>query len=97
MPVVLEYLAKLTHPASPEVSATISWTSGQLLGGIFIIIMDALKAGDAGEPPNNMKKALIFQAVIACIIVPLPLLVGIEKLGLASGKITDDVLTREHE
>jgi MFS transporter, FLVCR family, MFS-domain-containing protein 7 len=77
VPVAVEYLVELTHPISPEVTSTIGWGGGQLLGGIFIIIMDALKAGADGDPPNNMSKALIFTAVIALVVVPLPLSLGL--------------------
>ncbi|CAL3969174.1 unnamed protein product [Diplocarpon coronariae] len=85
VPVVLEYLIEITHPVAPEVTSTICWTGGQLLGGIFIIISDALRApgrndGTADDrtdlPPGNMFKALIFQTVIALVVVPLPLALG---------------------
>lgn len=86
VPVVLEYLIEITHPVSPEVTSTICWTGGQLLGGIFIIISDALR--DAGvsdgtadngttRPPGNMYRALIFQTVMALVVVPLPLMLGL--------------------
>lgn len=76
LPCALEYLVIITHPVSPEVSSTVCWTGGQLLGAIFIIVMDALKGDGAREPGGSMKRALIFQAVIAWIVVPLPLLLG---------------------
>jgi len=49
---------------------------GQLLGAVFIIIMDALKGGLASEPEGSMKRALIFQAVVAWVVVPFPLALG---------------------
>ncbi|KAI0133594.1 major facilitator superfamily protein [Xylariales sp. AK1849] len=76
VPVALEYLIELSHPCSPEVTSTLAWTSGQLLGAVFILISDALKAGEDADPPLNMNRALIFQGVIALAIVPLPLLLG---------------------
>lgn len=76
LPCALEYLVLITHPVSPEISSTICWTAGQLSGAIFIIIMDALKDGLAGEPDGSMKRALIFQAVIAWVVVPFPLALG---------------------
>jgi MFS transporter, FLVCR family, MFS-domain-containing protein 7 len=87
VPVALEYLVEVTWPASPEVSSVINWTGGQILGAIFIIIMGAMKdtAGKDG-PKNNMQRALIFEAVLACAVIPLPLLIGIKKLGLGSGE-----------
>lgn len=77
VPVALEYLVEIHHPLGPEVGSTISWTGGQLLGGIFIIIQTALKAGKRAEPPYNLRKALIFQAVVAMVVMPLPLCLGL--------------------
>jgi len=76
LPCALEYLVIITHPVSPEVSSTVCWTGGQLLGAIFIIVMDGLKGDGSGEPEGSMKRALVFQAVVAWIAVPLPLLLG---------------------
>jgi len=86
VPVVLEYLIEITHPISPEVTSTICWTGGQLTGGIFILISDALRAGGESDgtaddgtkrPPGNMYRALVFQAVIAMVVFPLPLALGL--------------------
>lgn len=81
VPVVLEYLCEITHPISPEITSTICWTGGQLLGGIFILISDALTDGPNGGPggsvPYNMQRTLWFQAVLALIVVPLPLALGL--------------------
>ncbi|KAM0276366.1 hypothetical protein ACHAQH_006814 [Verticillium albo-atrum] len=77
VPVALEMLSELSHPISPEVTSVIAWSGGQLLGGCFILISDALQAGPEADPPRNMKRALIFQAVIALLIVPLPLCLGL--------------------
>lgn len=87
VPIALEYLVEISWPASPEVSSTVCWAGGQLLGGIFIVIMGALK-GAKGEPPGSMKRALIFEAVLACAVVPLPLLLGVKRLGLAEGGVS---------
>jgi hypothetical protein len=85
VPVVLEYLIELTHPVSPEVTSTICWSGGQLLGGIFILVSGALRApgvddGTADDhttrPPGNMWRALVFQTVIAMVVTPLPLALG---------------------
>jgi FLVCR family MFS transporter 7 len=76
LPCALEYMVLITHPVSPEISSTVCWSAGQLLGAIFIIIMDALKGGWAGEPDGSMKRGLVFQAVVAWLVVPLPLLLG---------------------
>lgn len=77
LPCALEYLVLLTHPVSPEISSTVCWSAGQLLGAVFIIVMDALKGGLPDEPEGSMKRGLIFQATIAWVVVPLPLLLGV--------------------
>jgi MFS transporter, FLVCR family, MFS-domain-containing protein 7 len=81
VPVVLEYLCEITHPVSPEVTSTICWTGGQLLGGIFIQIAGGLtdgpNGGGGGNVPYNMQRNLWFQAVFAMIVVPLPLALGL--------------------
>lgn len=85
VPVVLEYLIELTHPVSPEVTSTICWSGGQLLGGIFILVSNALRDPGPNDgsvddhtnrPPGNMWRALIFQTVIAMVVIPLPLALG---------------------
>ncbi|KAK4696639.1 MFS transporter, FLVCR family, MFS-domain-containing protein 7, partial [Lecanoromycetidae sp. Uapishka_2] len=70
VPVALEWLVEVTWPVGPEASSTICWSGGQLLGGIFIVISDALKAGKDADPPFTMSKALVFEAVVAIAVVP---------------------------
>ncbi|PNS16616.1 Major facilitator superfamily domain-containing protein 7-a [Sphaceloma murrayae] len=79
LPCALEYMVDITWPVSPEVSSVTSWAAGQLLGGVFIVIMDALRGGWSGEPRESMKRALVFQAVVAWVALPLPLLLGLGK------------------
>lgn len=102
LPISLEYLVEITFPASPEVSSTICWAGGQLFGGIFILIMNALKdpravdldkvrdlgrdAGGDSRPPGHMFRALVFQGALAMAVLPLPLMLGIKRLGLAHGE-----------
>lgn len=81
VPVVLEYLCEITYPISPEITSTICWTGGQLLGGIFIIISgpltDGPNGGAGGSASYNMQRMLWFQAVMAIVVVPLPLCLGL--------------------
>jgi len=86
VPVVLEYLIEITHPVSPEVTSTICWAGGQLIGGIFIVISDALRdpgdsdgSADNGtkRPPGNLYRALVFSTVMAMVVFPLPLALGL--------------------
>jgi FLVCR family MFS transporter 7 len=102
LPVALEYLVEITFPASPEVSSTICWAGGQILGGVFVVVMNALKDGrpvdlekasESGRgtgggirPPGNMYNALVFQAVAAMVVLPLPLMLGVRRFGLAHGE-----------
>jgi predicted MFS family arabinose efflux permease len=77
LPIVLEYLVEITYPFSPEIGSTICWTGGQLLGAAFILIQDALKASDNASPPQNMRNALIFSAVVAAVAAPFPICIGL--------------------
>ncbi|KAI1177964.1 major facilitator superfamily domain-containing protein [Nemania sp. FL0916] len=77
LPIALEFLCELSYPMSPEVTSTIAWAGGQLLGGVFILVSDALKAGPTADPPANLSRALIFTAVISLAVVPLPLCLGL--------------------
>ncbi|EFR03803.1 major facilitator superfamily transporter domain-containing protein 7 [Nannizzia gypsea CBS 118893] len=77
LPVALEYMVEITYPMSPEIPSTLCWTGGQIFGAAFILIETALKAGPEDDPPFHMKRALIFQAVVATVVVPLPLCVGL--------------------
>lgn len=76
MPVALEWVVEITFPAGPEASSTVCWAGGNLLGVVFILISDALKAGDDGNPPHNMQRALVFQALVALAAVPAALTLG---------------------
>ncbi|KAE8355832.1 major facilitator superfamily domain-containing protein [Aspergillus coremiiformis] len=77
LPVVLEYLVEITYPFSPEIGSTICWTGGQFLGAVFVLVQDALKAGRDANPPENMRNALIFSAVVAVVAAPFPISIGL--------------------
>lgn len=77
VPVVLEYLVEIFYPLNPSVGSSLFWSGGQLLGGIFIVVMDALKAASDATPPLNMHRALVFEAVVAMLVMPLPLMMGL--------------------
>src|ERR1700760_2559223 len=85
VPVALEFLADITHPVSPEVTSVLGWAGGQLLGGVFIIIMSALRDPDGLDeknyPPGNMTRALIFQGILACLFCILPFGIGVKQFG----------------
>ena len=77
VPVALEFLVEIHYPLGPELGSSLCWCGGQLLGGIFIVIMDALKDSGDADPPRSMKRGLIFQAVLALVAMPAPLCLGL--------------------
>ena len=77
LPIALEMLVEVTHPVSPEITSVASWFGGSLLGGVFILIMDTLKEGPNANPPFRLKRALVFEAVVALAVMPLPLCLGL--------------------
>jgi len=79
VPLVLEMLVEVTWPVSAEVGSTVCWTGGQLFGGVFIIVMDALQ--DEG---GGMVRALVFLSIVCCAVVPLPMVLG--HFGLGQGR-----------
>ncbi|RYP49898.1 hypothetical protein DL768_004434 [Monosporascus sp. mg162] len=96
VPVALEFLCELSHPLSPAFTSTVAWGGGQILGAVFILIGDALKADDErADPPGNMRATLIFTAVVALAVVPLPLALGLfgrgEMLAMRRLRIDNDV------
>ncbi|RAO65735.1 uncharacterized protein BHQ10_001747 [Talaromyces amestolkiae] len=77
LPVALEFIVEITYPYSPEIGSTILWTGGQILGAVFTIIQTELKASPNANPPANMKKSLIFSAVVACVAAIFPLTLNV--------------------
>ncbi|KAK6505286.1 hypothetical protein TWF481_007194 [Arthrobotrys musiformis] len=83
LPLSLEFVVEITHPVSPEITSTILWSGGQLLGAVFILSMTALTDSGTG----NMRRALIFQAIISCAA-------SIAALGIGWGDRVVHVQTR---
>lgn len=104
VPIALEELVHVTSPASPEISSTLCWTGGQLLGALFILIEDVLQGGPLtpgqtryeggdllkGEPEGSMLRALVFQAIVAWAAVPLVMMLGWRWFELREGRPTGD-------
>jgi MFS family permease len=81
VPVGLEFLTEITYPVSPEITSALCWSGGQALGGIFIVVSDALAAGSGtdgpgGDKPHDMQRALWMYAALALAMVPLPWCLG---------------------
>jgi FLVCR family MFS transporter 7 len=88
LPVTLEYVVEATFPVGPECTSVVLWSAGQLLGAVFTIVMNALKDTDGTEPlhtfpPGNMQRALVFQAIISCLVAVIPMGLGLKVFGLA--------------
>ena len=57
LPLTLEWLAEDTRPVSPEVSSSICWMGGQLMGVLFVLIMQTLKnTNDPSLPKGDMTR-----------------------------------------
>ncbi|MCJ1439309.1 hypothetical protein MMC27_008701 [Xylographa pallens] len=101
VPVALEWLVEATWPVGPEVGSCFCWAGGQALGGIFIIISSAFE-DSTGNPPENLQKALIFQAVVAIAVVPMIFCLGVtgaqirtRRMEVDKGAGIEQVTTRE--
>lgn len=101
VPVAVEFLVELTHPVSPAVTATLAWSGGQLLGGVFIVASGALRAGPRDSPPYHMRGALVLTAVLALAAAPLPLCLGLfgraEKLQLRRVRSDEEARERDRD
>lgn len=86
VPMALEMLVEVTFPVGPEVGSTIAWAAGQLFGGIFIVASDASQSGPHANPPGNMHRALVFQAIMAWAAVPAVMALGWAAGGLKLGR-----------
>lgn len=97
LPVAIELLVEFTHPISPEVTSVFAWAAGMLFGACFILIGDALKEGPDGSPPKNMKRMLIFQAVVALLAAVPPMCLGLfgREENVRLKRIQSDVRTRD--
>ena len=77
VPVALEWFVEISYPISPALSSVLCWSGAQFLAAIFIIISEALEDGPDAEPPYNMQRALIFEAVVSLVIAPCVMLLGV--------------------
>lgn len=59
LPLALEWVVEVTHPAPPEITSSILWGTGQLAGGVFILVMDAMKDEQDG---GKMKRYTIISS-----------------------------------
>jgi len=66
LPVALELGCEMSRNA--ESSSAVLWCGGNLGNFIFVLVQDALRAPDTDNPPNNMRRALIFGSVVITVI-----------------------------
>ena len=76
LPLALETLVQLCAPVGPEVSSTMCWSLSQLLGGVLIVAMDALRSYKTEGSERGMYKSLILQSVLCWVVAPPPLAMG---------------------
>ncbi|ODQ52567.1 MFS general substrate transporter [Saitoella complicata NRRL Y-17804] len=85
LPLSLEKAVSLTHPTGVgvEISTTAMWIGGELLGGIFIVIMDAFRSeGDVGDGgggvfgKGGMGWGVVFMGVVSGAAVPFAWMLG---------------------
>lgn len=43
LPLVLEWVVEVTHPCPPEITSAVLWCGGQLMGAVFLLVMDGMK------------------------------------------------------
>ena len=87
LPTALEFLVEACWPVGPELTSVLAWSGGQLFGAIFTIVSVALQDGPDASPPWDMRRALIFQAVVAIAVLPSAFALG--WVGDARSKRTD--------
>ncbi|KAI0295839.1 MFS general substrate transporter [Multifurca ochricompacta] len=61
LPVAIELGVELTR--NSDGSSAVLWFFGNLISIIFILSQNALRASDAANPPRNMHRAIIFNAI----------------------------------
>jgi len=70
LPVALELGSEITF--SPESSSAVLWGAANLYTVIFVLVMDALRAGNDANPPQSMTRSLVFLGGIvmsSCVCV----------------------------
>ncbi|KAI8879536.1 MFS general substrate transporter [Backusella circina FSU 941] len=73
LPASLELSVECSYPVSESVSSSFLWMGSQILGLAFILSMDALRE-DNGNPPGNMRRALI---MAASMVLPMSIVIFI--------------------
>lgn len=61
------------------------------------MVSDALKAGKGADPPFHMRRALVFQAVVAMTVAPAAMTLGWIGGGVRTGRLEADKRGRERE
>lgn len=69
LPLAIEVATDITYPIPPELTSSLLWMGGQGFGGVFILIIDALRSQD-----KKYTHGLIFLIVMASIPIPFAVL-----------------------
>ncbi|KAI8140363.1 major facilitator superfamily domain-containing protein [Fennellomyces sp. T-0311] len=68
VPVVIELGSETSYPVSEATTSSLLWQGAQVFGFLIVLMMDGVR-DPHGDPPNNMRKALIIQAALAGVIM----------------------------
>jgi len=66
LPVGIELGVELTR--NTDGSSAVLWFFGNLFCIIFILVQDALRASPSADPPQNMRRAIIFNGVWVVVV-----------------------------
>jgi FLVCR family MFS transporter 7 len=57
----------VTYPVSESLSTSVLWAAAEIASFVMTLVMDLMKSGSDTTPPNNMKNALLFAMILACV------------------------------
>jgi FLVCR family MFS transporter 7 len=52
---------------SESLSTSVLWAAAEIASFVMTLVMDLMKSGSDTTPPNNMKNALLFAMILACV------------------------------
>ncbi|CAM0139191.1 hypothetical protein VKS41_002410 [Umbelopsis sp. WA50703] len=67
LPTMLEIASEITYPVSESLSTSVLWAAAEIASFVMTLVMDLMKSGSDTTPPNNMKNALLFAMILACV------------------------------
>ncbi|KAI9494405.1 major facilitator superfamily domain-containing protein [Zychaea mexicana] len=95
LPVALELSVECSYPVSESISSPLLWLCSQILAFVFTISMDALRDPD-GDPPENMRRALIMATGFSMPMMVLVLFYNSKSKRLATEEAATDNMNRDN-